>query len=326
MSDVPEGGRETPRVLVMMATCNGERHLSEQVDSVLAQQGVRVSLRVCDDLSDDTTYAILSDYASRCENVKVSQNRSRLGVGLNFMQMVYEADSEEFDYFAFSDQDDVWLPEKLAVAGETIDRLEASRGRTIPGIGMPVLYCSDLMNVDERLNNPTSELEALVDDNLPASPLVRNRYSGCTMVFNRAQLLLMQSFRPASFPRIHDAWSYLIAFYCGNVVVDRNHALILRRITGANQEGATVPGKDVKNASVVKVFSHSERSRTAAASLLLKGYGRYMDEETRGLVESFCKYRNNIFSRMHWAFSNSYESLSWLDTLLVRTKFLIGRI
>ena len=300
-----------------------ERAIFPQVDSILAQQGVQVSLRACDDLSDDDSYEILCNYASRFENVKVSQNMCRLGVGSNFMQMVYEADANQFDYFAFSDQDDVWLPEKLAVAVETI---ASTDGRKVPSIGMPVLYCSDLLNVDEQLKNPEPELEALAEDGRQASPLVRNRYSGCTMVFNRGQLLLMQAFHPDSLPRIHDAWAYLIAFYCGNVVVDRDHALILRRITGANQEGATVPGKDVKNASVAKIISPSDRRLTAAAGLLLRGYVRYMDEGTRNLIESFCMYRKNLLYRMRWVFSSSYESLSWLDTLLVRIKFLIGRI
>lgn len=51
-----------PRVFVMMATYNGERFLGEQIDSILAQQGLSVTLRKCDDVSTDGTFQIASEY------------------------------------------------------------------------------------------------------------------------------------------------------------------------------------------------------------------------------------------------------------------------
>ena len=60
-----------PRVLVLMSTYNGERFLEEQLDSILSQEGVDVSLLVRDDGSKDNTCQLLSDYASRNQNIKM---------------------------------------------------------------------------------------------------------------------------------------------------------------------------------------------------------------------------------------------------------------
>lgn len=322
------GRSSVPKVLVMMATYNGAEYLTEQIDSILRQRGVWVTLWVRDDLSQDSTLSILFDYAAKFPTtVMVRQNTKRLGVGMNFMQMVYEARRAEFDYYAFSDQDDVWLPDKLKVAISEIKRKESDlTSKSIEGIGIPILYCSDLIDVDANLENPSRELGKLPSVGVRrGSPLVRNIYSGCTMVFNNAHLVLSQKFELSRFYRIHDAWMVLLAFYCGNLTVDSDKATLLRRITGNNLEGVTAPRTDLRKASVQNVLNEPNRSASRAAQQLL-AYSGYMSDEDRSLVESFANYADSLGGRLRWAFSGRYRSLSLLDTFLVRIKFLLGRI
>lgn len=316
-----------PTVLVMMATCNGADFLAEQIDSIFEQRGVEVTLWVRDDLSQDATLSVLSRYASKYPSrIAFRQNSERLGVGMNFMQMVYEAKPGEFDYYAFSDQDDVWLPDKLQTAIKTIQKCEADqRSKRIEGIGTPVLYCSDLMDVDVNLEHPKHELSNLPPvESFRGSLLVRNIYSGCTMVFNGSLLVLAQKYKMDSFYRNHDAWMALLAFYCGNLIADCENALILRRISGSNTVGAISPGVDIRNASLSRAFSSSRRLVSYVGKQLLS-YSSFMSKEDRELIESFAAYVNSLGGRIRWAFSNRYRSLSPLDTLLARVKFLFGR-
>lgn len=319
--------RTLPRVFVMMATYNGAEHLREQIESILSQEDVAVTLRICDDRSDDETASILNDYSHSDSRVVATVNQERLGVARNFMQMVYSVNPNDFDYYAFSDQDDVWLPGKLRTAVTSISAKETdAASKKIEGIGIPVLYCSELFDVDECLQNPVPELSRLSNDiSHRASLLIRNRYSGCTMVFNRAHLMLTNYYPLDSFPRIHDVWMALLSYYCGNLVIDYDHPLILRRITGSNTEGATVRGKDLKSASISSLAKPSKSAARSTARLLLQGYSKFMSKSDRELIDSFCSYADKLLTRIKWAFSGNYRSLSPLDTLLARVKFLFAR-
>ena len=102
-----------------MATYNGERFLQEQLDSLARQTLLPFELIVCDDGSMDGTLDILHRFAAKAPfPVQIHRNPERLGCGENFLQAVGLC---EGDLVAFSDQDDVWLPEKLAVCAQALE-------------------------------------------------------------------------------------------------------------------------------------------------------------------------------------------------------------
>ena len=108
-----------PRISVAMATYNGERFLQEQLDSLARQTLLPLELVACDDGSTDGTLDILHRFAAVAPfEVKIYQNPERLGYCDNFLRAVGFC---EGDLVAFSDQDDVWLPRKLAACAERFD-------------------------------------------------------------------------------------------------------------------------------------------------------------------------------------------------------------
>lgn len=310
-----------------MATYNGEKYLAEQIDSILAQQDVDVTLRICDDCSTDSTFEIDQEYQKRDKRVIATQNPKGLGVGLNFMQMIYEVDASKYGIFAFSDQDDVWLPDKLAVAVEVIRAVEQNpESKAIDGIGVPVLYCSDLQDVDSNLENPVCELANLkLDLSKRATLLMRNFYSGCTMVMNASMIALLQSYGCEEFPRIHDAWCAMVAYYCGNFVLDKDHAQILRRITGENTVGALTANRDLQEASFTHLKREPSFNHHKSAIKLLEGYKQYMSEADIALINSFINYRSKFTARIKWVLSSNYSWPTLEGTLLQRAKLLCGR-
>ena len=219
-----------PRVLVMMATYNGERYVAEQIDSILAQEGVDLTLVIRDDGSTDGTVAVCERYAREHANVDFAVNGRNKGCALNFMDMVYSADAGAYEYFAFSDQDDYWLPEKLAKA---IDQLMACNA------GQPGLYYSDVVNVDADLSHPRSQNRAFATVPNPLkTALVFNWAAGCTMTWNSAMMKLVQKERNDVFPRFQDTWLFLLALTCNaQIYADLGHSYLRRRITGVNQTG-----------------------------------------------------------------------------------------
>lgn len=106
------------RISIAMATFNGAAYLAEQLDSLSRQDLLPHELVVCDDRSDDRTVAILEDYARRAPfPVRIEVNDRTLGYGDNFLKAANLATG---DWVAFCDQDDVWLPNRLADAAEAI--------------------------------------------------------------------------------------------------------------------------------------------------------------------------------------------------------------
>lgn len=100
----------TKSVQVVMSTYNGEKYLKEQIDSILSQEGVDVRLYIRDDGSSDRTTDILASYQEH-KNVKIEKGNN-LGFAKSFLTALDECD--EADYYAFSDQDDVWEKDKLS--------------------------------------------------------------------------------------------------------------------------------------------------------------------------------------------------------------------
>lgn len=128
-SDRPEETGSLPSIGVMLATYNGAKFVGEQIDSILGQRGVRTTIYVRDDGSDDGTPAIIRDYAAAHPGrmVPLADAPRRFGAACeNFLSMLSEVHVAPHAYFAFSDQDDIWLPEKLSRAVERLTATGAS--------------------------------------------------------------------------------------------------------------------------------------------------------------------------------------------------------
>lgn len=112
MSEVP-----TPKISIALCTHNGERYLAEQLQSILSQTCSPYELVVCDDASEDSTTAIVEAFAAKAPfNVLLYRNPQRLGIGANFEQAIRLCTG---NIIALCDQDDVWLPNKLATFAES---------------------------------------------------------------------------------------------------------------------------------------------------------------------------------------------------------------
>jgi rhamnosyltransferase len=106
-------------VSIALATCNGARHIDEQLHSLAAQQRPPDELVIADDASTDDTTARVEAFAATAPfPVRLYHNRERLGYRANFMQA---AGLCRADVIAFCDQDDVWEPHKLAACVPAFD-------------------------------------------------------------------------------------------------------------------------------------------------------------------------------------------------------------
>ena len=193
------GGR---RVVILMGTHNGARHLREQLESIHRQTHQNWRLLVSDDASSDDTLSILDDFAASNgrDRVRVRSGPCR-GFVANFLSLAADP-GEDADYFAFSDQDDVWHENKLQRALEMLEAVPDSRDS-------PMLYCGRTRLVSESLR-PLGESRLSRQKPCFSNALVQSIAGANTMVFNDAARHLVGAAACSDFlPASHDWWSYL---------------------------------------------------------------------------------------------------------------------
>jgi glycosyltransferase involved in cell wall biosynthesis len=223
---------------VLMATYNGARHIEAQLASIAAQTHADWRLVVRDDGSTDATPAILAGFAEahpgRVEIVE--DGRANLGSQNNFSALM---ERTQAPYAALSDQDDIWIPERLDLSLRAMRELEARHGAE-----MPLLVFSDRTVLDDTGGE---EMQWARNEGVPLSVgqdfrklLTMNVVAGCTTLLNRPLLRLVAPVPRQA--RLHDHWLALVAAGAGRVaVVDRptvrwrQHA---SNVTGIRQVGA----------------------------------------------------------------------------------------
>lgn len=108
-----------PLISVALCTYNGEKFLQEQMDSILAQTYKNLEIVVVDDGSTDKTIDIINAYTDKDNRIKLFRNEANLGFNKNFEKAISLTSGE---YVAISDQDDIWLPQKLKQLLDNIKR------------------------------------------------------------------------------------------------------------------------------------------------------------------------------------------------------------
>ncbi|MCX9034086.1 glycosyltransferase [Citrobacter portucalensis] len=114
---------ELDNIAVLLAAYNGKKWIKEQIDSILNQSNVNVTIYISVDRSDDDTYQICCDLAVLDKRLIVLNYGERFGgAGRNFYRLIREVDFSDYDYVSFSDQDDIWLHDKIYNAISEIKR------------------------------------------------------------------------------------------------------------------------------------------------------------------------------------------------------------
>ena len=102
------------KVAILMATYNGSTWLKQQIESILNQARVEITLFASDDLSQDSTYQFLLKEMMHDSRIRLLSQTHKFGsAGKNFYRLIQNVDIAGFDYIAFADQDDIWADDKL---------------------------------------------------------------------------------------------------------------------------------------------------------------------------------------------------------------------
>ena len=197
---------------ILLATYNGEKYLSQQIESLQSQTHLHWRLLISDDGSNDSTIEIIKTYSKLDLRIVLVNEMSQGGIVLNFQKALESASAK---YLMFCDQDDIWLSDKIEIMLAKLLLIEADRGDSFPILGF-----SDMKLIDSRLVtisenfyyskklNPNNNLD-------PRYLLWSCTVYGCSTIFNAALLRLALPI-PLGVP-MHDQWFALLAATYGTV-------------------------------------------------------------------------------------------------------------
>jgi glycosyltransferase involved in cell wall biosynthesis len=285
-----------PVVHVLLATYNGERHLPQQWASLEGQQGVELVVHLADDGSSDGTVALLQRLeaarSGAVREVRWMHAAPRRSAGKSFMLLLAHALREcpDAGWFAYCDQDDIWLPGKLAAA------VQALAPRADAG---PVLYGGRTLAVDE--DDREQGLSPLfVQAPCFRNAIVQNIMGGNTMVMNRAAAELVAESAGTEVVT-HDWFTYQIVAGAGGFVHYDPRPFLRYRQHGNNAIGSNV-GWRALGSRFLRMLKGEFRSWNEVNGAALGQRMRSLTPVNADVLRAFLRARTaaSPWSRLAW--------------------------
>jgi glycosyltransferase involved in cell wall biosynthesis len=197
------------KISVCLATYNGEKFIKKQIDSILKQLSATDELIISDDGSTDNSLSIISSYQD--PRIRFLTNKNKKDIARNFENALKNATG---DYIFLSDQDDIWLDNKVQVITKELQTANC------------ILHNAHLIDCDgEFLNKDLFSIYGTRKGYW--NNIIRNTYVGCCMAF-RKELIPSILPIPASIT-MHDMWIALIAERKGETKILDNNLMFYRR-------------------------------------------------------------------------------------------------
>lgn len=300
-------------IIILLSTYNGEAYLTEQLESILHQEGVTMRILIRDDGSCDSTIEIVKHWQSKHPQIIDFVQGTNVGFAMSFTYLLQIAVRQypEATYYAFCDQDDVWLPKKLQKAVEQLD---------IESKDIPVAYCSNTQLVDQKLQFIRMCWKRNEVHLSKERALIQNFATGCTMVFNRKAAEIYVSHQPEVI-KVHDFLMYQLCMFLGKIIYDEN-SYILYRQHGKNQIGR--PGFCQRWKRRWTTQNYKKHTLEIQNYRFLKAYKDLLNVDDIGLISQIAFYRKNLWTKLSLIFDHKIKYTNVNDNFFYLLKLIIG--
>lgn len=299
-------------ILVLMSTYNGEKYIEEQIDSIESQKlNIPLSILIRDDGSKDKTKEIINNLSNKYKNIKLIEGEN-IGCNASFFELFKIANGYKF--YAISDQDDIWLADKLQ---RGIDKIKSEKEN------IPILYgsCSYLMDDEGNIKGTTQK--QLRDINL-YNTIIQNFVPGHSDIMNHELLLLLKRELDYSKIYVYDFWITNIAVLYGKLIFN-NEPATKYRIHNTNTVGY---GK-----SKIQWFKERvKRLKKGVGSQISKQISYFYEVNDSNIpkvykdeISKFIVSNKNVLGRIKFIFSTQLYRQKIFETFLFKVAYLFGK-
>jgi len=269
-------------ITILMATYNGSKFFYEQLNSILAQTYTNWELLIRDDGSSDDTITLILEAIKNDARIKLVVNPSEAhGACANFSSLLTWAKvNKELEYIMFCDQDDIWLPNKIACSLQHLQRTESANK------DKPCLVYGHLNMMAE---NGHHLQEVISMDSPPKfnNIIVQNPMFGCTMMFNNMLANLIPEI--PTYAENHDYWVALVAVSFGSYSIICEDIILYRQHTN----NVTSQGAGLMN-RFNRYYNNTKRIKELQSKLIMLGaflevYGAKLRKADQIVLTEFLK-------------------------------------
>ena len=285
-----------PRVAILMSTYNGEKYLDEQIHSILTQKGdFQIDLWVRDDCSTDSTRSILQKYQE--ERKLQWYTGDNLGPARSFMDLINKY--KGYDYYAFADQDDYWLPGKIQAA---VNAIKDKKGKQLYFSNAELVDC-DLKCLGRNVykKSPRLDFETLC---------CAGGILGCTTVFNAELAVAVQKKELPQKIIMHDFYMDELCLALGGSITGDLNVYMKYRQHGANVVGVSSGIVGTVKSRIKDITKRQNISIADQAEELLRIYKNEIDEYKSAWLGKVSLYKKNIGRRIAMACSRKTKYMN----------------
>ena len=296
------------KVAVLISTYNGEKYLEEQLDSILNQTYKNIEIVIRDDGSKDSTIDIIKKYQEKYDNIILKEG-TNIGFIKSFFQLL---DFANADYYAFCDQDDCWLENKIELAVTALNEVDNSKPNMVFGNSD---YYDENMNLigkgeEHRVFSFKNSLYECVAQGMT---MTINQVAKQTIINNIPEKCLF-----------HDWWTYMICAGQGNVLYNDTTVVKYRRFA----KNATAEGQNIFKVflwRIEKLFADNgiKDIRTQQLEYKRLFYNKLSDENKK-ILDLFVQEKYNFFKALKKTFYLHDIRRKKIDDLMVRILFILG--
>ena len=271
------------KVDILLATYNGEKYLSQQLDSLLAQTYTNFRLIISDDMSTDSTTEILKEYVQKDKRIIVYTHDKNLGVVSNFEFLLTKVENK---YYMFCDQDDIWNEDKI---DKTMKKLQESNAD---------LVFTDLEVVDDELktiHNSYWELKGLkekIEKYNSFNALYLNNYvTGCTMLAKSETIKQVIPLPKNSKYVLHDYWLALMVSQNGKIEFLNEPTIKYRQHTN-NKVGSKTKSESLSGLKEIRELFIDVKKQHF--NIFIENEDKFIHENIKELNKKALKYYEKL--------------------------------
>lgn len=295
---------------ILLSSYNGAKTIRNQIESILNQRNVAVHLTIRDDGSFDETCKVVDELSTKYPDSITLIRGQNCGWKKSFLALLRLA--KKADYYGFSDQDDIWMPEKLFTSISIMEEDGED--------GIKLIHVNSICT-NEQLKIQKEQQKRYSQPKNHKAVIAQEYFQGCSMLWNNQAMEMLRRYIPQG-NVAHDFWVGIVCYYLGKIYYcDTPLFYHIRYVKNSSSDGNVNAGRKKR----MKMIASGETVYMNPAQDLLCGYSDLISGENLRFLKDVVESRNSFLKRMKLICMPDFRRENLKSTCIFKLMLLLGK-